>query len=81
MADVTTTQRAQRIRPTRPTRYSREKADRRLLLCALLIARKQRALCRVVGADPGGFGILSCRTAHHGPGPAAPAPRGARRGR
>ncbi len=57
MAAVTTTQRAQRIRPTRPTRYSREKADRRLLLCALLIARKQRALCSVVGAGPGGFDI------------------------
>jgi len=41
----------------RPTRYSREEADRRLLLCALLIVRKQRALCSVVGADPGGFDI------------------------
>ncbi len=57
MAAITTTQRAQRIRPTRPTRYSREEADRRLLLCALLIVRKQRALCSVVGADPGGFDI------------------------
>lgn len=57
MAAVTTTQRVRLTRLVRPTRYSREEADRRLLLCALLIARKQRALCRVVGADPGGFDI------------------------
>ncbi len=55
MAAVTTTQ--QRARAARPTRYSREEADRRLLLCALLIVRKQRALCSVVGTDPGGFDI------------------------
>lgn len=57
MASVTTTQRVRLTRPVRPTRYSREEADRRLLLCALLIVRKQRALCRVVGADPGGFDV------------------------
>lgn len=57
MAAITTTQRVRLTRPVRPTRYSREEADRRLLLCALLIVRKQRALCRLVGADPGGFGI------------------------
>ncbi len=54
-AVTTTTQRVRLMRPVRPTRYSREEADRRLLLCALLIAHKQRALCRVGGADPGGF--------------------------
>jgi len=57
VAAITTTQRVRLTRPVRPTRYSREEADRRLLLCALLIARKQRALCSVVGADPGGFDI------------------------
>jgi len=57
MAAITTTQRVRLTRPVRPTRYSREEADRRLLLCALLIVRKQRALCSVVGADPGGFDI------------------------